>query len=229
MNAVTLSAGMATLLSAGQLVPQVVKARRVTSTAGLSPSWAIMGIAINAGWVAYRWSQELWIGLLSPTIACVLYVGVLWLIASSWRSQWRGWVLGSLVAVSLTLAATFGSWGLVGGLLGFWSGVQVGPAVWAAYRSPGPHGIAVGVWVIGAIQALLWAYYGWANRDVALMAYGVVLVTGSWAILVRYWMTRRTRDSGVSQGSLVALLQKPRCRIGAGLRCGDRCCLATPL
>lgn len=228
MDATTISAGLATLLSAGQLVPQVAKARRLRSTEGLSPSWAMMGITINAGWVAYRWSQELWIGLLSPTIACVLYASVLWLIASSWRGQWRGWVLGSLVAVSLTLAAGFGNWGLVGGLLGIWSGLQVGPAVWAAYRSPGPHGIAIWVWIIGAIQASLWAYYGWANEDAALLAYGVVVVIGSLAILVRYRMTRRIDGSVVPRHSPMAPSQRPRCHVGPALRCGNRCCLATP-
>ena len=192
METVAFVAGAATVLSAWQLAPQLAKSLRIKSTAGLSPTWAAFGVAINLGWGAYRWSQDLWLSVFSPAIAAALYVGLLWLVLRE-ASRRRGAFLALLgVVCSLSIAATIGGWSLVGTFLGLWAGVQVAPAVASAFRTGSPLAIAPGLWIIGLAQAALWGYYGYAVGDMALALYGVTMGTGSAAILLRL-VTRNLR------------------------------------
>jgi hypothetical protein len=191
MEAVAFSAGAATVLAAWQLVPQVVKLRRVSLPAGLSPTWALLGISTNVAWVAYRWSQGLWLGLPSPVIAALLYGATLWLIIHSAPSlRWAG-LAGAIWFGFVGGAAVLGGWLLVGTVLGLSSGLQAAPSIWAAYRSRRPVGIAPSLWVIGLAQAVLWGYYGWARADVALVVYGASLSLAALMILGRYGYTHR--------------------------------------
>lgn len=191
MDAVAFSAGAATVLAAWQLVPQVVKLRRVALPAGLSPTWALLGISTNVAWVAYRWSQGLWLGLPSPVIAALLYTATLWLIVRSVPSlRWAG-LAGMAWFGCVGGAAVIGGWALVGTVLGLSSGLQAAPSIWAAYRSTRPAAIAPSLWVIGFAQAVLWGYYGWANADLALVLYGITLSLAALLILGRYGFARR--------------------------------------
>lgn len=191
MDAVAFSAGAATVLAAWQLVPQVVKLRRVALPAGLSPTWALLGISTNVAWVAYRWSQGLWLGLPSPVIAAVLYVATLWLLVGSKPNlRWAG-LAGALWFCCVAGAAAIGGWVLVGTVLGLSSGLQAAPSIWAAYRSRRPVGIAPSLWIIGLAQAVLWGYYGWANADLALVLYGITLSLAALLILGRYARAHR--------------------------------------
>ncbi len=191
MDAVAFSAGAATVLAAWQLVPQVVKLRRVALPTGLSPTWALLGISTNVAWVAYRWSQGLWLGLPSPVIAASLYVATLWLIVRSRPNlRWAG-VAGVAWFCCAVGAAAIGGWVLLGAVLGLSSGLQAAPSIWAAYRSSRPVGIAPSLWIIGLAQALLWGYYGWANADSALVLYGSTLSLAALLILGRYAYAHR--------------------------------------
>ncbi len=191
MDAVAFSAGAATVLAAWQLVPQVVKLHRVVLPAGVSPTWALLGISTNIAWVAYRWSQGLWLGLPSPVIAAGLYVATLWLIVRSRPNlRWAG-VAGAAWFGCVAGAAAIGGWIMLGTVLGLSSGLQAAPSIWAAYRSRRPAGIAPSLWIIGLAQALLWGYYGWANADLALVLYGITLSLAALLILGRYAYTHR--------------------------------------
>lgn len=216
MEIVAFAAGMATVLSAFQLLPQLARSMRLSSTAGLSPIWASIGVVINVGWGAYRWSQELWLSLLSPIIAAGLYVALLWLVLHS-IPQRRGTYLAIAGASStIGIAGLLGGWQLVGTALGLWAGVQIAPAVWSAFRTKGQLAIAPGLWMVGLGQALLWGYYGHAVGDGALVIYGVAMGTGSAAILVRFATIRvRLRGQGEttktmtsSQPGVAAVLMK---------------------
>lgn len=191
MDAVAFSAGAATVLAAWQLVPQVIKLRRVALPAGLSPTWALLGISTNVAWVAYRWSQGLWLGLPSPVIAALLYVATLWLIVGSKPNLRWALLAGTLWFCCVAGAAALGGWILVGTVLGLSSGLQAGPSIWAAYRSRRPVGIAPSLWIIGLAQAVLWGYYGWANADLALVLYGITLSLAALLVLGRYAYAHR--------------------------------------
>lgn len=189
MGAGAFAAGAATVLAAWQLVPQVVKLRRIALPAGISPTWALLGISTNVVWLAYRSSQELWLGLPSPAIAAVLYAIVLWLIARSRPSlRWAG-LTGVVWWTCIAGSGVVGGWALVGTILGLSSGLQAAPSIWAAYRSHRPQGIAPSLWAIGFAQAVLWGYYAWVHGDAALMVYAAATASAALLILGRYGVT----------------------------------------
>lgn len=195
MGAVAFSAGAATALAAWQLVPQVVKLRRVALPAGLSPTWALLGISTNLVWIAYRWSQGLWLGLPSPVIAGALYVVTLALIARAGPDlRWAG-VAGGVWWACIGAAGLVGGWPLLGAMLGVSSGLQAAPSIWAAFRSARPVGIAPSLWAIGLVQGLLWGYYGWAHEDSAMMVYAAATASAAFLILSRYGYARRRTPS----------------------------------
>ena len=185
MDKIALAAAAATALSAWQLVPQVTRSLRTRSTAGLSSTWAAIGVVVNLGWLGYRWSQGLWLSLLSPAIATCLYLCLLWLVVRRSRDWHQARIAIAGVALTLLLAGSIGSWRMVGTALAVWAAVQILPAVWSSYRTWGPLAIAPGLWIIGIGQAVLWGYYGYAANDSALVLYGVTMGIGSALILGR--------------------------------------------
>lgn len=190
MDSVAAAAIAATALSAFQLIPQLIRSVRLRSTAGLSASWAAIGLILNLGWVAYRSSQQLWVSLPSPIIATCLYLALLVLVLRDGSPRYAV-AAGALATIAaLAGAHLFGGWLVVGSVLGIGGGVQVAPAVWSAYRSTGTA-IAPGLWFAGLGQAVLWGFFGVANGDTAFVLYGVAMGAGSLAILLRCAAGRR--------------------------------------
>jgi hypothetical protein len=100
----------------------------------------------------------------------------------------RDVVTAGLWLAVIVIAATTGSLAVV---LAFSVLVNQGPQVWEAVRSDDLRGIAPLTWFIACVDAALWGAYGVARGDVALMGYGVVLLTFSLTILGRIAYTRR--------------------------------------
>lgn len=185
------------MLAAIQLVPQVIRLRGLGSAAGISPTWALLGASINSGWVLYRWSQELWLGIPSPLIAASLYIVTLVMIGRLHpKMRWAKFAAVALVG-SLCGAAAAGGWLAVGTVLALSSGAQAAPSLWIAFRTRNPIGVAPQVWMIGLTQALLWGHYGWWYGDTALMLYAATTAVASTAMLVRFaHVSRRLASVG---------------------------------
>ena len=45
------------------LVPQISKLIRTEDSAGVSTTWAALGLVTNAGWFAYMINQNLWVAI----------------------------------------------------------------------------------------------------------------------------------------------------------------------
>lgn len=183
------AAAGATALAAWQVAPQVWKLRRDGLHEGLSPTWALLGVVTNIGWVAYRWSAGLWLGLPSPALAAVLYTVVSLLILRAVADVRWPFAATTAAVVVLGLGA-IGGWAIVGFMLGLSGGIQTAPSLWAAYRTEVPVGIAPSVWVIGIGQAVMWGFYGTSVGDDALVLYGMTMGTASLGVLLRYGFTR---------------------------------------
>ena len=203
MDNVALAALAATVLSALQLMPQLARSMRLSSTVGLSMTWAALGVLLNVGWVAYRSSQQLWVSVASPVIAAVLYLALLALVMRTDAMRLSFYLVLGAAASSIGLAGLAGGWSLVGTTLGLWGGVQVAPAVWSAFRTGPILAIAPTLWIVGLAQGTLWGYFGYAKADTAFVLYGVAMGTGSLAILLRYaalnriFLGGRLRRSGL--------------------------------
>lgn len=206
METVAFIAGVATVLSSLQLLPQLARSIRLRSTTGLSPAWAAIGGVVNVGWCGYRWAQELWLSLLSPVIAGGLYFLLLWLVLRTSPQRRSAILAASVVAASMAIAGALGNWPMVGATLAVWGGVQVTPAVWSAFRAEGPGAIAPGLWIVGLGQAGLWGYYGNAVGDTALLLYGIATSAGSLAILSLF-VIHRNRSKQVAESPQPAATQ----------------------
>ncbi|NNF62918.1 MAG: hypothetical protein HKN07_01550 [Acidimicrobiia bacterium] len=182
------AAASATVLAAWQVAPQVWKLRRDGSHAGLSPTWALLGVVTNVAWVAYRWVEGLWFGLPSPAVAAVLY-SVLFLFIGRAVRDLRWTLVAAMSAAAVLAIGAFRGWAVLGVMLGLSGGIQAAPSVWAAFRTRVPVGIAPSVWAIGVAQATMWGFYGNSVGDNALVLYGLTMGTASLAVLARYFST----------------------------------------
>ena len=195
MDLVTLTAGAAAMLSTWQLVPQLMRLRSVGSVAGLSVTWALVGVCLNLGWVGFRWSNEIWLGLLSPIVASVLYLAPFVMIVGARKENALVIAISSSAFVTAVASAILGGWVAVGILLGVGSTVHIWPSVWAAFRSPAPLAVSPSTWAIGLSQAMLWALYGWGSNDSIHLLYGLATAPGAAAILGRCLFLRRKQKT----------------------------------
>ena len=69
--------------------------------------------------------------------------------------------------------------------------MQVGPAIWTAWRTTQPTGVAASTWALILVESILWGTYGLAHRDPATSMMAVLGVAGSVAILTRKVVVRR--------------------------------------
>ncbi len=178
---------VANVLGAGMIVPQVVRLRRLQSTAGVSPTWIGIGLAMNLWWVAYGTSQSLWGMLPVSVIAAVLYA----LIAGelhrldglrSLHLVFRG-AIG--IAVAPLLFLIVGGWAAAGLVIGLIYAIQFAPAAIAALRTNDVSGVAGATWVMALGEAIIWFVYGWSTGDLALIIGGAGGAVMSLVIVLR--------------------------------------------
>ena len=99
-------------------------------------------------------------------------------------------LMGAAIVLLIVAAVLIGSRFAIGpvGLATLLAGtkvVQVTPQVWTAWRTARPTGISSTMWTIAVVEAALWAVYGVACGDVALVTLGAVGVVAGIAVLAR--------------------------------------------
>jgi hypothetical protein len=119
---------------------------------------------------------------------------------------WALVVSGAWAATLCSLTAV-GGWTVLGAALGLSYAGQMGPAVWTAYRTRVPTGIAPVYWLANLTETALWGLYGVVHRDRAVVLFALVGVTASSAILLRWWWAGRGRLSADAGDEL--LQQRP--------------------
>lgn len=188
----------ATLLAWWSLVPQIRKLVRTGDASGVSSTWPAIGLVANAGWTAYLLSQELWAAAPSTAGMVVFYVLVLRSLQRAGVSLRTALIRGAVAVALLGAVTVAGSWPVLGLVLGWAYLPQLAPAVWSAYRSHDPSGVAVGTWTVILVEAALWLVYGRLVGDVPVLIYSVVGVASSGLILARLAATvgLRPRTAG---------------------------------
>jgi uncharacterized protein with PQ loop repeat len=74
---------------------------------------------------------------------------------------------------------------MAGLAIGLSYGIQLAPAVFAAYRTRQLDGVAPTTWMLSFVEGLLWLAYGAMITDLALLAGGATGVAMAGAILLR--------------------------------------------
>ena len=85
----------------------------------------------------------------------------------------------------LVAAELVGGPAALGVVLSVACAVQLAPAVWVAYRCGTPSGVSSGSWALVGIESVLWAVYGIAEGDGALLLLGIIGTAAAIAIVAR--------------------------------------------
>ena len=198
MTVANLAVILATIMAWWSLIPQIRKLLRTSDPTGVSGTWPAIGLVSNAGWTAYLISQELWAAAPSTSVMVLFYLIVL---RALWKAglplgaaMWRG-----VFSVAVLIAAyILGTWAALGLVLGWAYIPQLAPAIWAAYRTPDPTGIASATWALIGIEAALWVVYGALLDDTAVVIFGGVGVVAAILVLARVWATVGLRRRAAS-------------------------------
>jgi uncharacterized protein with PQ loop repeat len=197
VHLIELAALIATTVAVFGALPQLRSLARTGDASGVSLASATLGVTSELGWLSYTLHGALW----SAVPESILMVSTNALLA---RAIVRTDVaLARAVLVAVVWAATLvtctllGGWALLGLLLPVAYTVQVAPAVWSAYRTHSPSGIAASTWGLILIESVLWGCYGLARDDPALQTFAIVGSVASSAILLRLLATRRRRRAGL--------------------------------
>jgi uncharacterized protein with PQ loop repeat len=180
----------ATILTVLSLMPQMLRLRRTGAAEGVSPTWAGFGVVTNIAWFAYLTHEALWVSVPAPVLMAIFYGITFSAVRRAGQPQQPARLASATWAVVLAAGAAAGGWSLLGVLLGLSYIVQVTPAVWTAYTTPRPRGVAPLTWLIVLAEAVLWGYYGWWYRDTALLLFAATAVLASALMIIRYAATR---------------------------------------
>ncbi len=187
----TLIAVSASVLGAGMAYPQARKLVVTRRVDGVSPAWAGISVASNAWWLIYGVFAGVVALIPVSIVSIVLYLAICAaLVRDIGRRALVAMVIsGGLLALAPIPFLLAGGWPLAGVAVGLCYGVQLLPAVVAAYRTRALAGISAGTWVIAWVEAALWAVYASVVLDPALAIGGTVGILMSTAILVRLAVT----------------------------------------
>lgn len=173
------------------LLPQIAKLIRTRDPAGVSTTWAALGLVTNVAWLTYMVNARLVAAIAAPVFMVLSYTVTLWALARAGRHPGRSLVIGAMATGLYAVTALIAGWETLGVVLGLSYGVMVTPAVWAAYRTRNPSGISAGTWWIGLVEGVLWGYYGLFQADAGIITFSAVALVASTLILPRYYGTRR--------------------------------------
>lgn len=184
-DAAALVAGVATAMTAVGAWPQLHKLRRTGDTAGVSLSTATLSCSAETGWAIYLAGAGLWTAVPEAVVtltvsvaltAALIRAGAMWLRPAAAAAGWLA---------ALLVARAAGGLHMIGALLSITYAVQLSPAVWTAWRTSRPSGIAASSWVIRLTQSALWGGYGLLRGDRPLFTLGLIGTAASAAILAR--------------------------------------------
>ncbi len=193
---------VATAFGIPQFLPQIVKLRVTGDTAGVSWPGATLTSVNNTAWFGYFVLSGYWTALLPASAAAVLAGTIAVMLARRGRATSRAATViccwAAILAVGYVVAGRTG----LGVLLTGASIVQVAPAVWTAYRTERPTGIASGTWLLILGELSCWLVFGLHRSDPRLIVLGVSGVAASLLMLARVWRTRTVPAvGGASLGS----------------------------
>jgi len=206
----------ATLLGSGMALPQARRLFVTRRIEGVSAAWVGVSIALNAWWLAYGITQQVWALVPVSGVSLALYLSIAAMYLRSggprverWPSLGRmlgaGFALGALPLVFLAI----GGWPVAGVVVGLCYGLQLLPAVVTAYRGADLGGISAGTWVIALAESMLWLAYGFGVTDLALIAGGASGVVMASLILARLHVVR-SGDRAVDTGGTVIRVASAR-------------------
>lgn len=177
----------ANVLGSAMAYPQAAKLLRTGNPEGVSAVWAGVSLSMNVWWLVYGATNGLWGLVPTSAIATVLYAVIAAaFVRSVGTGAFGGLATGALVFGLAPLPVLLvAGWSAAGITIGLCYGMQLAPAVVAAWRSTDLTGVAAGTWLMAWLEGAIWGVYGVVVLDGALLVGGVSGVVMSSAIIVR--------------------------------------------
>ncbi len=165
---------IANVLGAGMIVPQLLRLRRLRSSAGVSATWIGISLAMNLWWVVYGVSQGLYGMVPVSVVASLLYATIATDLHRLDGPPSTQRVLRGAMAIAPVplLFAIVGGWAAAGLVIGLIYAIQFTPATVAAFRTTNLAGVSGSTWVMALGEAAIWFVYGWTQGDIALLIGG---------------------------------------------------------
>lgn len=185
-----LAAALATILAVVGGLPQLHRVAVGRDGRGVSVGACAIGVANEALWIAYALHQGLWGAVPEAVLMVATNVGLVVWLRRAGAGGWRPAVGAAALwfAVFVAVAVTFGAVA-VGVLLGVAYAVQVAPAVWTAWRTHCPSGVAGATWAAMLVESVLWGVYGLHHGDPATSVLAITGLAASSALLLRKAVT----------------------------------------
>lgn len=188
MDAISVLPFLAAGFAVPQFVPQILKLHRTNDTAGLSTQWALLTSINNAGWFGYFAASHYWAALVPATSAGLLGGCLAIMLNRRQKLTRRSWrtigtwaiVLGATASIDRQVLGVLLSGGFI---------IQVIPAVFMAYSTRRPTGIARGTWRLVLAELSCWAAFGVAKRD------GPLVVLGATGVITALLMLNRVQTT----------------------------------
>ncbi len=196
---------IANILGSAMAYPQAAKLLRTGNPEGVSAIWAGVSVSMNVWWLVYGLANSLWGLVPTSAIATILYsVIVVAYVRSVGRSAFGGLAFGALVFGLAPLPVLLvAGWSAAGMTIGLCYGLQLLPAVVAAWRTSDLSGVAPGTWLMAWVEGAIWGLYGLFVVDAALLIGGVAGVLMASLMLVRLVVTGH-RVAPHRRGQLIA-------------------------
>ena len=188
---VTFMLVVANVVGSTMAFPQALRLVRTRNTEGISGAWVGISVSMNVWWLTYGLANELWGLVPVSAIAVVLYTTIAAAyvrivgVGASRQLAFGSLVLGMTPLPFLLL----GGWQLAGIAIGLCYGLQLVPAVLAAYRNSDLSGVAPLTWIMAWIESVIWLAYGASVIDGALLVGGVTGTLMASSMIVRLAVT----------------------------------------
>lgn len=187
---IELTAIVATSLAVFGVVPQLWRLVGTGDPAGVSLVAVALGAATEVGWVFYTVQGGLWAAVPESVLMLITNVALARALVRAGTPVGRTLCAAMAWLVLLTSVAFVGGTVALGMLLPLAYAVQVAPAIWCAYRTWSPSGIAAATWVMIGFESALWGAYGVSRHDPAITMLAGIGLAAAASIVLRKVTTR---------------------------------------
>jgi uncharacterized protein with PQ loop repeat len=193
-----LAAALATVLATVAAIPQLHRVARAGDGRGVSVTSALLGVGSELAWLSYASQAGLWSAL--PEAALMTIANSVLAVALIRRgaSARRALAAGVVWVGALATIATVGGHTALGAVLGVTYAVQIAPAVWTAWRTSSPSGVAASRWAMIGLEGLLWGAYGVHHEDPAVLIFAATATLASAATPARKVQVSRVAGRAAS-------------------------------
>ena len=193
-----LGALAATVVAVVAASPQLHRVMVRRDRRGVSVTSGALGVGTEVAWFAYTVRGGLWSAVPEAVLMVAANVTLVVALVRQGANAGPAWRAGLVWAVTLGVAGVVGGPQILAATLAGAYAVQVTPALWTAWVTPAPTGVASATWGLIGLEGALWGIYGISHADPATSSFAVIAVLASAVMLTRKTIVAR-RDFGTHQ------------------------------